>query len=185
MTLMHTPSCDVGLDAPDFKLQGVDGRFWTRDECADKNGLLVMFICNHCPYVKAIQQRLIEDVAVLKKNAIGVVAIMSNDPDDYPEDSYRNMQRVAKDLNYNFPYLIDETQEIAKAYGAICTPDFFGYNKQMALQYRGRLDETGMKQPIGDAKRELVEAMLEVAKTGKGPVEQVPSMGCAIKWRSA
>ncbi|MBL4743563.1 MAG: thioredoxin family protein [Cycloclasticus sp.] len=182
MTLMHTPVCDFGLPAPDFKLKGVDGKFWTRDDCAGEDGLLVMYICNHCPYVKAIQQRLVEDVKVLQENGIGVVAIMSNDPNDYPEDSFENMQRIAKEKDYNFPYLIDDTQQIAKEYGAICTPDFFGYNNQMELQYRGRLDESGMQPSSPDARRELVEAMLEVAKTGNGPVEQVASMGCSIKW---
>jgi len=182
MTLMHTPICDFGALAPDFKLLGVDGKQWTRDDCAGKNGLLVMFICNHCPYVKAIQHRLVEDMAVLQESGIGVVAIMSNDPNDYPADSYENMQVIAKEKKYNFPYLIDTTQQVAKDYDAICTPDFFGYNNQMQLQYRGRLDETGMDNKAGDVKRELVEAMLEVAKTGKGPTEQTPSMGCSIKW---
>lgn len=179
---MHTPVCEFGLVAPDFKLLGVDGRHWTRDECAGENGLLVMFICNHCPYVKAIQKRLVEDVAVLKENGIGIVAIMSNDPNDYPADSFEKMQKVANEKNYNFPYLIDTTQHIAKAFGAICTPDFFGYNANMELQYRGRLDERGSQDNVVDVKRELVEAMLLVAKTGKGPVEQMPSMGCSIKW---
>ena len=182
MALMHTPICDVGSQAPDFKLQGVDDKYWVRDECAGENGLLVMFICNHCPYVKSIQKRLVEDVAVLKKNGIGVVAIMSNDPDDYPEDSFEYMQKIAYEKNYNFPYLIDETQQVAKAYGAICTPDFFGYNNKMQLQYRGRLDESGMSVGADDMKRDLVEAMLLVAKTGSGPVEQTSSMGCSIKW---
>lgn len=182
MTLMHTPICDFGLEAPDFKLTGIDGNQWARDDCAGKNGLLVMFICNHCPYVKSIQKRLVEDVAVLKQNGIGVVAIMSNDPNDYPADSFENMQKIAKEKGYNFPYLIDETQQVAKAYGAICTPDFFGYNVNMELQYRGRLDESGMQENVGDVKRDLVDAMLSVAKTGKGPAEQPPSMGCSIKW---
>ncbi|PCI20026.1 MAG: thioredoxin family protein [Piscirickettsiaceae bacterium] len=182
MTLLHTPVCDTGISAPNFKLEGIDSNHWTLEDCVGKNGLLVMFICNHCPYVKAIQQRLVEDAKVLQENGIGVVAIMSNDPNDYPEDSFENMQFVAKEKRFNFPYLIDSTQEVAKAYGAICTPDFFGYNSQMALQYRGRLDESGMQPSSPDAKRELVVAMLEVAKTGKGPEEQVASMGCSIKW---
>jgi len=182
MALMHTPVCDFGLPAPDFKLQGVDGKQWSRNDCVGENGLLVMFICNHCPYVKSIQQRLVEDVAVLKKNGIGVVAIMSNDPNGYPDDSFVNMQKIAKEKYYNFPYLIDETQQVAKAYGAICTPDFFGYNAKMELQYRGRLDESGMQEHVGDVKRDLLEAMLLVAKTSNGPVEQVASMGCSIKW---
>ncbi|ORU92629.1 MAG: alkyl hydroperoxide reductase [Cycloclasticus sp. symbiont of Bathymodiolus heckerae] len=179
---MHTPVCDFGLPAPDFNLIGVDGKNWSRDECAGENGLLVMFICNHCPYVKAIQQRLVEDATVLQERGVGVVAIMSNDPSDYPADSLENMQLIAKEKGYNFPYLIDTTQQVAKDYGAICTPDFFGYNNQMELQYRGRLDESGMDGSVDNAKRDLVEAMLTVAKTGKGPVEQIPSMGCSIKW---
>ncbi len=182
MTLLHTPVCDFGRQAPDFNLLGVDGTLWTRDECAAKKGLLVMFICNHCPYVKAIQQRLLVDMAVLQAQGVGVVAIMSNDPNDYPADSFENMQIMAKEKAYNFPYLIDTTQQVAKDYGAICTPDFFGYNSQMQLQYRGRLDETGMRLNDGDMKRDLLEAMLLVAKTGKGPAEQIPSMGCSIKW---
>mgnify|MGYP003388203848 CR=1 FL=1 len=179
---MYTPICDVGLQAPDFKLQGADGKYWTRDECVGEHGLLVMFICNHCPYVRAIQKRLVEDVTVLKTNGIGVVAIMSNNPNDYPADSFENMQKVANEKNYNFPYLFDGTQQVAKEFGAICTPDFFGYNSKMELQYRGRLDEGGMQDKVGDVKRDLVEAMLLVAKTGSGPVEQTPSMGCSIKW---
>jgi peroxiredoxin len=179
---MHTPVCDFGLPASDFNLLGVDGKRWTRDECAGKNGLLVMFICNHCPYVKSIQQRLVDDVAVLQENGIGVVAIMSNDPNDYPADSFENMQLIAKEKNYNFPYLIDTTQQVAKDYGAICTPDFFGYNSQLQLQYRGRLDESGMEECVGDVRRDLVEAMLLVAEMGEGPEEQVSSMGCSIKW---
>ena len=183
MTLMHTPVCDFGLPASDFKLLGVDGNYWTRDDCAAKNGLLVMFICNHCPYVKAIQERLVADMAILQANGIGVVAIMSNDPNDYPEDAFENMQQVAKDKGYHFPYLIDPTQQVAKAYGAICTPDFFGYNAKLELQYRGRLDESGKQQSVGDVKRDLLDAMLLVAKTSEGPIEQIPSMGCSIKWR--
>ena len=184
MTLMHTPVCDFGLPAPDFELLGVDGNYWTRDDCASKNGLLVMFICNHCPYVKAIQHRLMADMAILQANGVGVVAIMSNDPNDYPEDSFDNMRLIAKEKNYNFPYLIDTTQQVAKAYGAICTPDFFGYNNKMQLQYRGRLDESTKQTSAQEVKRELLDAMLTVAKTGKGPVEQMSSMGCSIKWSS-
>jgi len=179
---MHTPVCEFGLVAPDFKLLGVDGRYWTRDECAGEKGLLVMFICNHCPYVKSIQKQLVDDVAVLKESGIGVVAIMSNDPNDYPADSFENMQKIAIEKNYNFPYLIDRTQQVAKVFGAICTPDFFGYNANMELQYRGRLDENGMQDNVVEVKRDLVEAMLLVAKTGTGPIEQIPSMGCSIKW---
>ena len=179
---MHTPVCDFGQAALDFELLGVDGNYWTRDDCAGKNGLLVMFICNHCPYVKAIQERLVEDMAVLQANGVGVVAIMSNDPNDYPEDSFSNMKKIAEEKGYNFPYLIDITQDVAKAYGAICTPDFFGYNNKMQLQYRGRLDESAKQTSVQGVKRELLDAMLTVANTAKGPIEQVPSMGCSIKW---
>jgi len=182
MSLMHTPVCDFGLLAPDFDLLGVDDKQWTRDQCMGENGLLVMFICNHCPYVKSIQQRLVKDVSVLQQHGIGVVAIMSNNPHDYPDDSFENMQRVAEEKNYNFPYLIDATQRVAKEYGAVCTPDFFGYNRQLQLQYRGRLDASGTDTDMNNAKRDLVEAMVLVAKTGEGPTEQIPSMGCSIKW---
>ena len=166
MTLIHTPVCEFGLAAPDFKLLGVDGRYWTRDECTGEKGLLVMFICNHCPYVKSIQKQLVDDVAILKESGIGVVAIMSNDSNDCPADSFENMQKIAIEKNFNFPYLIDRTQQVAKAFGAVCTPDFFGYNANMELQYRGRLDENGMQDNAVEVKRDLVEAMLLVAKTG-------------------
>ena len=144
-----------------------------------------MFICNHCPFVKAIQSRLVGDTAELRQHGIHSVAIMSNDPSDYPEDSFDNMKRVAAESGYGFPYLIDETQAVAKAYGAVCTPDFFGYNGDLKLQYRGRLDASG-REPAGDgSRRELLEAMTEVARSGRGPADQTPSMGCSIKWRDA
>jgi peroxiredoxin len=183
MALMKTPICEFGSKAPEFRLLGVDGRYYTLADCAGKNGLLVMFICNHCPYVKAIESRLLEDVKLLQQAGIGCVAICSNDPTDYPEDSYENLQKRAKSHHYSFAYLWDESQEGAKQFGAICTPDFFGYNSNLELQYRGRLDESGIKPAPANAKRELVEAMLMIAKTGKGPQEQVPSQGCSIKWK--
>lgn len=182
MVLTHTPICDFGLIAPDFNLLGIDGKQWTRDDCSGENGLLVMFICNHCPYVKSIQDKLVADVVALQAAGIGVVAIMSNDPTDYQEDSYQNMQQVAAEKDFSFPYLIDTTQQVAKMYGAVCTPDFFGYNSQQQLQYRGRLDESGKNTGADNVERELLNAMLGVAETGKGPQEQVPSMGCSIKW---
>ncbi|MGE3320309.1 MAG: thioredoxin family protein [Candidatus Berkiella sp.] len=184
MALMKTPEAQLGQKAPDFRLLGVDGQYYSLTNCSKSGGLLVMFICNHCPYVKAVLPRLVEDMRVLQANEIGVIAISSNDPTDYPEDSYDNMQKVAKAMHFSFPYVFDETQEVAKAYGAVCTPDFFGYNSNLELQYRGRLDESGMRPAPDGAKRELVEAMLHVAKTGKGPLEQVPSQGCSIKWRA-
>lgn len=183
MVLMETPICDFGKPAIDFKLRGIDGNQWTLADCVGAKGLLIMFICNHCPYVKAIQERLVRDTNELRTLGINSVAIMPNDPSDYPEDSFENMKRVATECGYQFPYLIDSTQETAKAYGAVCTPDFFGYNAELKLQYRGRLDNSGM-QAKPDASRDLFEAMRQVAETGKGPKDQIPSMGCSIKWSS-
>ncbi|TCO79724.1 peroxiredoxin [Plasticicumulans lactativorans] len=185
MVLQHTPVCAFGTPAPDFRLPGVDGRDWTRADCAGPRGLLVMFICNHCPYVKAIRPRLVEDVRVLQALGIGCVAISANDPADYPEDGFAPMAEVARRCGFTFPYLFDASQEVARAYGAVCTPDFFGYNAAFELQYRGRLDASGREPAAADARRELVEAMRQVADSGHGPAEQVPSMGCSIKWRAA
>ncbi|RME34199.1 MAG: thioredoxin family protein [Gammaproteobacteria bacterium] len=184
MVLMHTPVCEFGTPAPDFALPGVDGRIWTLEDCRGEKGTLVMFICNHCPYVKAIQHKLVRDTRELLEYGVRSVAIMPNDTEAYPEDSFENMKRVAEQFGYPFPYLLDETQEVARAYGAVCTPDFFGYNADLRLQYRGRLDATtpGREAPP-DAPRELFEAMVQISRTGKGPAEQIPSMGCSIKWR--
>lgn len=184
MVLTETPVCDFGRKAIDFSLPGVDGQVWTLDQCRGDNGLLVMFICNHCPYVKAVRERIIRDVLELGPYGIKAVAIMSNDPSDYPEDSFENMKVAAKRYGYPFPYLFDESQLVARAYGAVCTPDFFGYNKDLELQYRGRLDASRKETAPPDARRELFEAMKQIAFTGKGPREQIPSMGCSIKWRS-
>jgi peroxiredoxin len=183
MVSLQPPVCDFGLAAPDFHLPGVDGREWSRDACAGENGLLVMFICNHCPYVQSIRDRIVRDTTELATLGVNSVAIMSNDPAEYPEDSFENMQKVAREYGFNFPYLLDESQEVAKAYGAVCTPDFFGYNSGLKLQYRGRLDESRKDAAAADARRELFEAMQQVAQTGAGPKEQIPSMGCSIKWR--
>jgi len=144
--------------------------------------LLVMFICNHCPYVKSIIDRIIRDTKALKALGLNTVAIMSNDPSEYEADSFKNMQKIAKEMDFSFPYLIDETQEIAKAYGAVCTPDFFGYNANLELQYRGRLDASRKESAPADVKRDLFDAMNQVALTGQGPEAQIPSMGCSIKW---
>ena len=183
MVRTETPVCEFGRKATDFSLLGVDGQIWTLERCRGDNGLLVMFICNHCPYVKAVRERIVRDANELKRYGINSVAIMSNDPAEYPEDSFENMKEIARQLAFPFPYLYDETQEIAKAYGAVCTPDFFGYNKTLELQYRGRLDESRKETALPDARRDLFEAMKQVALTGKGPEEQIPSMGCSIKWR--
>lgn len=182
MASLETPICDFGRPAPDFALPGVDGRVWTRDACAGERGLLVMFICNHCPYVKAIRERIVRDASDLIALGIGCAAIMSNDPRDYPEDSFENMRRVAEEYAFPFPYLLDETQAVARAYGAVCTPDFFGYNAALQLQYRGRLDASRKETAPPDARRDLYEAMSQIALTGAGPAEQIPSMGCSIKW---
>ncbi len=183
MAARETPVCDFGRPAVDFALPGVDGRIWTLEHCRGSRGLLVMFICNHCPYVKAVRDRIVRDCRELRGHGVNAVAIMSNDPTDYPEDSFDNMKRVATDLDLPFPYLLDASQEVARAYGAVCTPDFFGYNADLQLQYRGRLDASRRETAPPDARRELFEAMVEVARTGRGPVQQVPSIGCSIKWR--
>lgn len=185
MASIETPVCGFGAKPPDFSLPGVDGRVWTLEQCRGPRGLLVMFICNHCPYVKAVRPRIVRDALELKAYGIGSVAIMSNDVAGYPDDSFDNMRRIAEAFQFPFPYLLDETQEVAKAYGAVCTPDFFGYNADPALQYRGRLDESRKETAPEGVRRELFEAMKQVALTGQGPAQQTPSIGCSIKWREA
>ncbi|MEJ8569732.1 thioredoxin family protein [Elongatibacter sediminis] len=183
MVLTHTPVCDFGIPAPDFNLPGVDGRNWSLQNCRGPRGLLVMFICNHCPYVKAINHKLVRDTRDLIALGIGCVAIMPNDTDAYPDDDFEHMREEARRHEYPFPYLLDESQQVARAYGAVCTPDFFGYDAQLGLQYRGRLDESGARPDAGEVRRELYLAMKQVAETGHGPKHQIPSMGCSIKWR--
>lgn len=184
MASLQTPICDFGWKALDFDLLGVDGKRHNLASARGKRGLLVMFICNHCPYVKAIRDRIVRDVAELHQHDIGAIAIMSNDPLDYPEDSFDNMVKVAAEFNFSFPYVWDETQQVAKAYGAVCTPDFFGLNNLLELQYRGRLDASRKESAAPDARRDLFEGMLQVAETGRGPDKQIPSIGCSIKWRA-
>ena len=183
MAAKTTPVCEFGWPARDFDLPGVDGGRHTLASARGPNGLLVMFICNHCPYVKAVIDRIIRDARELAGHGIGSIAIMANDPSDYPEDSWQNMERVARELAFPFPYVMDETQAVAKAYGAVCTPDFFGFNDRLELQYRGRLDASGRGPAATDAPRELFDAMLQVARTGEGPREQTASIGCSIKWK--
>lgn len=183
MVKTTTPVCDFGLPAPAFDLPGTDGRRHALASARGPKGLLVMFICNHCPYVQAILPRLLRDTRALAAEGIGSIAIMANDPTDYPEDSWDNMVRVARELDFPFPYVLDESQEVARAFGAVCTPDFFGYNADLQLQYRGRLDASTKDAAPPDARRELFEAMREVAISGRGPAQQVPSMGCSIKWK--
>ncbi|HEX8962088.1 MAG TPA: thioredoxin family protein [Rhodocyclaceae bacterium] len=184
MASTPTPVCNFGWHAAPFDLPGVDGKRHTLESARGPNGLLVMFICNHCPYVKAVIHRIIRDTRELAALGVGSIAIMSNDPTDYPEDSWDNMVRLARDLEFPFPYVRDETQAVAKAYGAVCTPDFFGFNGTLELQYRGRLDESRKETAPEGARRDLFEAMKQVASTGQGPRDQVPSIGCSIKWRA-
>lgn len=182
MASISPPVCNFGWQAPDFNLKNIDGEMVNLKNSMGTNGLLVMFICNHCPYVKAILPRLIADIHALKTLGINTVAIMSNDPSDYPEDGFENMQKIAHEMVFPFPYLLDETQEIAKKYDAVCTPDFFGFNKHFALQYRGRFDES-RKETAPESTRDLFKAMKLIAETGHGPEAQIQSIGCSIKWR--
>ena len=182
MALTGTQICDFGWKARDFALKGVDGKTWALADVRGPKGTLVVFICNHCPYVKAVIGRLVEEAKALHGIGIGTIAIMPNDTASYPQDSFEKMQAFARTNGFTFPYVIDATQEVARAYDAQCTPDFFGFNAQDELQYRGRLDASRTSL-VPDAKRELFEAMRLVAETGQGPREQMPSMGCSIKWR--
>ena len=178
------PVCAFGWKAPDFSLPATDGKTYSLADLAGPKGTLVAFICNHCPYVKAVLPRLVRDAKDLASLGISTVAISANDATNYPQDSFENMAAVAKQHGFPFPYLYDESQAVARAYGAVCTPDFFGFNAKLELQYRGRLDETRMT-PVPGARRDLYEAMKQVAETGEGPRDQVPSMGCSIKWKAA
>jgi peroxiredoxin len=181
----ETPVCNFGWKAPGFALSGVDGNTYSLDDIKGENGTLVMFICNHCPYVKAVIDRAVRDAKELEAYGINTVAICSNDAEHYPEDSFANMKRFAEEHGFTFPYLHDESQEVARRYDAMCTPDFFGLNDKLELQYRGRLDASRKEAGPADAHRDLFEAMKEIARTGKGPRDQIPSMGCSIKWKAA
>jgi peroxiredoxin len=181
---VETPLCDFGWKAPAFELPATDGKIYKLEDFKGENGTLVMFICNHCPYVKSVIDRIVRDVQDLDALGIKSVAICANDAEDYPEDGFDGMVAFAKAHGFTFPYLHDESQAIAKAYNAVCTPDFFGFDRSLGLQYRGRLDAS-RKEAIDGARRDLFEAMQQVAQTGKGPEEQIPSMGCSIKWKAA
>ena len=182
MTLTKTPICNFGEKAKDFNLLSTEKKKISLDMVKGDNGTLVMFICNHCPYVKAVIKDIVEDVKFLEDLGIKSVAIMSNDVKNYPEDSFENMISFSKLHNFSFPYLIDDTQKIAKEYDAVCTPDFFGYNKNLELQYRGRIRELKDLKPVNQGDSDLRAAMKLVSKSGKGPKNQIPSMGCNIKW---
>jgi peroxiredoxin len=175
------------LDTPatDFRLPATDGKTYTLADVAGRNGTVIVFICNHCPYVKAVIDRMVADANVLLAEGVGFAAICPNDATAYPEDSFANMKRFAQTHRFSFPYLHDESQEVARAYDAQCTPDFFGFDASGTLKYRGRLDEGRTSPPPKGARRDLVEAMRAIARTGTGPADQVPSMGCSIKWKAA
>jgi peroxiredoxin len=181
----ETPVCDFGWKAQDFTLPGVDGKTYSLSDVRGENGTLVMFICNHCPYVKAVIDRIVRDVQELEAHGIKAVAISANDAEHYPEDSFDNMKRFAETHGFTFPYLHDESQEVARAYDAACTPDFFGFNADHELHYRGRLDESRKEAAPAHVRRDLFEAMKQIAATGQGPREQIPSIGCSIKWKAA
>lgn len=183
MVALTTPVCDFGWIAPDFSLPGVDGRLHSLASVSGAQGVLVMFLCNHCPYVQAILPRLTEDCRALRALGLGAIAIMSNDTDAYPDDAFPHMQTLAARLDFPFPYALDATQEVARAYGAVCTPDFFGFNARHELQYRGRFDSSGAKADPS-ARRELLAAMTQIAQTGQGPKAQIASIGCSLKWRA-
>ena len=183
MVLTKTNICDFGWKARDFKLKGVDGKSYSLADVRGPKGTVVVFLCNHCPYVRATISRIVEEAKALKAIGVGMIAIMANDTRAYPEDSFDNMKAFAQQHGFRFPYVIDETQEVARAYDAQCTPDFFGFNAKDELQYRGRLD-TSRTSLVAGAARELFEAMRQVAETGRGPEQQIPSMGCSIKWRT-
>jgi peroxiredoxin len=180
---IQTPICDFGQKAHDFELKSTDNKILSLNDVKGKNGTLIMFICNHCPYVKAVTKDIVEDCNELKKIGINSVAICANDAVDYPEDSFENMIEFAKKNQFSFPYLNDDTQKIAKTYDAVCTPDFFGYNKNLELQYRGRLRELKNLVPVRSGESDLLKAMKQIVETGKGPKNQTPSAGCGIKWK--
>ena len=183
MAKLSTPACNFGEKAHNFELKGTDNNLWSLEKCKGNKGLLVMFICNHCPFVKVILDKLVVETDVLAMKGIGIVAINSNDYNSYPEDSFGNMQKTSKKHGFGFPYLIDNQQEVAKEYGSVCTPDFFGYNSNLELQYRGRFDDRGMEASNNPNQSDLFKAMFLISRTDKGPEQQIPSIGCSIKWR--
>ena len=182
---IKTPICVFGKKADNFELNSTENKITSLNDIKGENGTLVMFICNHCPYVKAVIEDIVDDCKKLESFGVNSLAICSNDPINYPEDSFENMIKFADENKFGFPYLIDETQEVAKRYDAVCTPDFFGYNKNLELQYRGRIRELNNLKPVRSGDSDLFNAMRQISKTGKGPEDQIPSMGCSIKWSNS
>jgi len=182
MVLTKTPICNFGEKSHSFELKDVSEKTYNFKDLVGEKGTLIMFICNHCPYVKAVIKDIVYDADKLKNLNINTIAVMSNDTKNYPDDSFENMIKFSKINKFNFPYLLDETQEIAKKYGAVCTPDFFGYNSNLELQYRGRIRELKDLKPVSTGESDLFNAMKMIAETGRGPKKQIPSMGCNIKW---
>ena len=182
MPPLKTPICDFGTNAKDFKLNSTDNKLISLNDIKGDTGTLIIFICNHCPYVKAVIKDIIEDCKNLEKLGVKAVTISSNDPINYPEDSFENMIKFAKEHQFNFPYLFDDTQKIARSYDAVCTPDFFGYNHNLELQYRGRIRELENLKPVRTGYSDLFNAMKQIVETGRDPKEQAPSLGCSIKW---
>ncbi len=181
---VETPICDFGWKAKAFSLMGVDGQLHGLSEVRGEAATLVIFICNHCPYVRAVIGRIVAECRALAKLGVGAIAVMPNDTQAFAADSFDNMKEFARQHDFPFPYVIDETQSVARAYGAVCTPDFFGFDRDLGLQYRGRLDASRLE-PVADARRELFEAMVQIAETGEGPRQQIASMGCSVKWKAA
>ncbi len=181
---VETPICDFGWKAKEFSLLGVDGRTYGLSEARGPNATLVIFICNHCPYVRAVIGRVVAECRALAEHGVGAIAVMPNDTQAYAADSFENMKEFARQNDFPFPYVIDETQSVARDYGAVCTPDFFGFDRDLGLRYRGRLDASRLE-PVADARRELFEAMVQIAETGEGPPQQTASMGCSVKWKAA
>jgi len=182
---IKTPICDFGKIADNFELKSTENKIISLNDIKGQNGTLIMFICNHCPYVKAVIEDIVDDCKKLENFGIISLAICSNDPINYPEDSFENMIKFSDENKFGFPYLIDETQEVAKRYDAVCTPDFFGYNKNLELQYRGRIRELNNLKPVRSGDSDLFNAMKQISETGKGPEDQIPSMGCSIKWSNS
>ena len=183
MVLLSSPICDFGRKMPEFKLKGLDDNFFDSQKIENYDAILIFFICNHCPYVKAIIKELVLTSIELKKENVVSIAIMPNDTIKYPEDNFENMKRFSEVNKFHFPYLLDDTQVVSKKFDAVCTPDFFGYNKNLELQYRGRLRELKNLVPVKEGHSDLLKAMKQIAETGNGPENQVPSAGCSIKWK--